>query len=241
MDLSPPDRPRVRIVLPAYNEQRSLAGSLKRMHSFCQRELTPYDWHLLIANNGSTDSTASIAETLSATYEKVSVIHLPEAGRGGALIEAAALPGADYLLYTDVDLSADLTAVPRLLSALDNGAALVVGTRLHPDSRIQRRLHRDLLSRAYNLLLHTILGVRLFNDAQCGLKAFNLRRLGPVLDRVRDRKWFFDTELLTLAEHTGHDIVEIPVNWTDDPDSRVHIPSTIVQYILGMIRLKLHK
>jgi hypothetical protein len=109
---------------------------------------------------------------------------------------------------------------------------------LHPQARVRRSLHREVLSRGYNWMLQGVLGVRCFHDAQCGLKAWRLDRLGPLLVQVRDRHWFFDTELLVLAEYAGLQIVEVPVAWIEDSDSRVHLPSTIAQKIRGLIRLK---
>lgn len=161
MEVTPAARPRVRIVLPAFNEQRSLANSVERLRGFCDRDLgANYGWRLTIVDNGSTDSTGAIADRLAAQVARVEAMHLPQAGRGGALQLAAGLPDADYLVYTDVDLSADLAALPRLLAALDAGADLAVGTRLHPLARVRRSLHREVLSRGYNLILQGVLGVR---------------------------------------------------------------------------------
>ncbi len=230
---------RVRIVLPALNEARCLEPSLKRLVRFCSEHLTAYAWSVLIADNGSTDGTAALADGLAAADERVQAIHLDTPGRGRALQRAAALPGADYLVYSDVDLSADLSALPRLLAALDAGADLAVGTRLHPAAHVERRLFREALSRGYNLMLKTVLGVRAFGDAQCGLKAWRLDRLAPVLAKVQGTNWFFDTELLVLAEYGGYRIVEVPVRWIEDRDSRVRIPATVVEKLRGVLRLKL--
>lgn len=230
---------RVRIVLPALDEARCLEPSLKRLVHFCSQHLTGYAWSVLIADNGSTDGTAALADGLAGADERVEVIHLERPGRGRALQRAAGLPGADYLVYSDVDLSADLDALPRLLAALDSGADLAVGTRLHPEAHVERRLFREALSRGYNLMLKTVLGVTAFGDAQCGLKAWRVERLAPVLSRVRDANWFFDTELLVLAEYGGYRIDEVPVRWIEDPDSRVRIPATVVEKLRGVLRLRL--
>ncbi len=231
----------VRIVLPAHNEEGILEASFRRLNTFCGDAIDHYAWEILIASNGSGDRTAAIAAELAARHERVRALSLPLAGRGGTLRRAAEMNGADYLLYMDVDLSTDLAALPELLAALDNGADVAVGSRHHPGSRVVRSLHRELLSRGYNLLLSNLLGVRSFSDAQCGFKAFRLSRLRPLLSMVRDRKWFFDTEVLVLAEYSGLRIIEIPVCWTEDPDSRVHIPSTVARKLLGLARMRLGK
>lgn len=229
----------VRIVLPAHNEESVLEKSFLRLHAFCKDTLDRYDWEILIASNGSRDRTGAIAARLAGSYDRVEALSLPLAGRGGTLRRAAELNGADYLIYMDVDLSTDLTALPELLTALDYGADAAVGSRHHPGARVVRSLRRELLSRGYNMLLSGLMGVRSFSDAQCGFKAFRLSRLRPLLALVRDREWFFDTEVLVLAEYSGLQIVEIPVRWTEDPDSRVHIPSTIARKLLGLARLRL--
>jgi len=232
-------RPRVRIALPAYNEEDTLGSSVMWLHGFCLATLDAYDWSLLIVNNGSADATGTAADRLSVRHPRIEALHLPQAGRGGALLHAARLPGADYLVYMDVDLSTDLHALPRVLSALDAGADLVVGSRHHPAARVQRGLYRDLLSRGYNLLLRTVMRTQSFCDAQCGFKAMRLASLRPLLEKILDRSWFFDTELLVLAEFGGLQVVEIPVRWIEDPDSRVDVASIIPQYLLGVLRLRL--
>lgn len=230
--------PSVRIVLPAFNEQHSIADSVHRMCKFCDRNLSEYRWHIMIAENGSTDSSPGLSDQIAESNPAVQVIHLPNPGRGGALRAASSTCRDDYLLYSDVDLSSELDAIPKLLRALDSGADLAVGNRLHPDARVTRRFHREVLSRGYNLLLKQVLGVRKFKDAQCGLKAWRVARIKPVIDRVVDDKWFFDTELLVLAEHSGYVIKEIPVNWVEDPVTSVRIPDAIVAKIMGILRLR---
>ncbi len=229
----------VRIVLPAYNEEGALEKSFRRLYAFCEDFLDHYSWEILIASNGSGDRTAAIAAELAGRHERVRSHSLPLAGRGGTLRRAAEMNSADYLLYMDVDLSTDLSALPKLLAALDDGADVAIGSRHHPGSRVIRSLHRELLSRGYNLLLGSFLGIKSFSDAQCGFKAFRLSRLRPLLSMVRDRKWFFDTEVLVLAEYSGLRIVEIPVRWVEDPDTRVRIPSTVARKLLGLARLRL--
>ncbi len=230
--------PSVRIVLPAYNEAQTLTATVSRLHAFCRRSLCAYRWHILVVANGCSDDTAKIAQHLTTKYDQLQMADLKTAGRGGALRHAAQLPGGDYLLYMDVDLSTELSAVPKLLAALDRGADLAVGSRHHPRSRVVRRWNREVLSRGYNLVLRNLLAVKTFGDAQCGFKAFRLARLRPLLAWVRDHHWFFDTEVLVLAEYSGLKLVELPVQWTEDLDSRVELPTTIARKIMGLARLK---
>lgn len=231
-------RPSVRIVLPAYNEQESIANSAARICEFCSSHLSRYRWHILIAENGSTDSTPELADDIAKSNPDTDVLHLAVAGRGGALRAASANCKSDYLLYSDVDLSADLEALPKMIEALDSGADLAIGSRLHSDAKVQRRVHREVLSRGYNLILQKVLGVRKFKDAQCGLKAWRIARIQSLIDRVEDNRWFFDTELLVLAEYSGFSICEIPVSWIEDPDTSVQILNTIAAKVRGVLRLR---
>lgn len=235
-----PKHPKVHIVLPVYNEENSLEKSLAEVHAFLTKHIISHDWRLIVVNNGSFDSTGVKAMLLERKYLRVKAMHLEQAGRGGALHKAALTSGADYLMYMDVDLSTELEAIPRMLEALDRGADIAVGSRHHPSSRITRRLYRDILSRSYNLMLKAVFRTKTFRDAQCGFKSFRLAALRPIIKQIRDHKWFFDTELLVLAEYAGLEVVEIPVRWNEDPCSKVQTPQVIVQCLFGMIRLKLY-
>jgi putative flippase GtrA len=139
----------------------------------------------------------------------------------------------------DVDLSTGLEALLPLVAPLISGHSdVAIGTRLSRGARVVRGPRRELISRGYNLLLHAILGTR-FSDAQCGFKAIRADAARRLLPLVRDSGWFFDTELLVLAERAGLRIHEVPVDWVEDPDSRVDILPTAVADLRGVARLAL--
>ncbi|HET6908610.1 MAG TPA: GtrA family protein, partial [Mycobacteriales bacterium] len=165
------------------------------------------------------------------------VLQLPEKGRGRALRAAWASSDARVVAYMDVDLSTDLAALAPLVAPLLSGHSdIAIGTRLTRGAHVVRGPKRELISRTYNLILHTVLRTR-FSDAQCGFKAIRTDRARELLPLVVDEKWFFDTELLVLAERRGLRIHEVPVDWTDDPDSRVDIVSTAVDDLRGVARM----
>ena len=137
----------------------------------------------------------------------------------------------------DVDLSTDLRGLLPLVAPLLSGHSdLAIGTRLAHGARVVRGPKRELISRGYNRILRTALRAR-FSDAQCGFKAVRRDVLDDLLPAVRDESWFFDTELLVLAQRRGLRIHEVPVDWIDDPDSRVRIVRTAVEDLLGVARL----
>jgi hypothetical protein len=145
---------------------------------------------------------------------------------------------APLSLYMDVDLSTDLGAVPRVIETLRQGADLVTGSRLHPQSHVTRSTRREILSRGYNFLLRRLLAVRSFDDAQCGFKAVRVETIRPILPWIVNDNWFFDTELLVLAEYAGLKVCSLPITWIEDPDSRVKILPTVWEDLRGLARLR---
>lgn len=235
---SPQRAPAIDVVVPVYNEEADLEPSVRRLHAYLTDDF-PFSFRITIADNASTDRTWQVAQRLRATLPHVRAVHLDEKGRGRALRQVWSHSDATVLAYTDVDLSTDLAALLPLVAPLLSGHSdVAIGTRLTRSSRVVRGPKRELISRSYNLILRTTLGAR-FSDAQCGFKAIRADRAAELLPLVEDTQWFFDTELLVLAERSGLRIHEVPVDWVDDPDSRVDIVSTAVADLKGIARLGL--
>ena len=232
----PPAELDVEIVIPVFNEERDLARSIHRLHRFLDGRL-PFSWRITIADNASTDITPEIADALASELDRVSVVRLEQKGRGRALRAAWSASRARVVAYMDVDLSTGLHALLPLLAPLLSGhSEVAIGSRLAPGSRVTRGPKREFISRAYNHLLRVALRAR-FTDAQCGFKAVRADVLPELLAAVRDQSWFFDTELLIAAQRRGMRIHEVPVDWVDDPDSRVDIVSTALADLRGVARL----
>ncbi|MEH3133819.1 MAG: bifunctional glycosyltransferase family 2/GtrA family protein [Mycolicibacterium neoaurum] len=230
------DVPVVDVVVPVYNEQAALQRSVRRLHQHLQDSFT-FPVRITIADNASTDDTPRIAAELAAELPGVRVVRLEEKGRGRALHHVWSLSDAPVLAYMDVDLSTDLAAFAPLIASLISGHSdLAIGTRLNRSSRVVRGAKREFISRCYNLILKSTLRAH-FSDAQCGFKAIRADVARQLLPHVRDTGWFFDTELLVLAERSGLRIHEVPVDWVDDPDSRVDIVATAKADLLGIGRL----
>jgi putative flippase GtrA len=226
----------VEIVVPVYNEQDSLGPGVHRLHEFLRGQF-PFSWLITIADNASTDATWARALDLAGELDGVRVVHLDAKGRGRALHFVWSNSTARVVSYMDVDLSTDLTALLPLVAPLLSGHSdLAIGSRLARSSRVVRGSKREFISRSYNLILRTTLQAK-FSDAQCGFKAMRTDCARTLLPYVHDRAWFFDTELLVLAERTGMRIAEVPVDWIDDPDSRVDIVATALADLRGVSRL----
>lgn len=226
----------VEVVVPVYNEQRALPASIRRLHGYLTHTF-PYGFRITIADNASTDGTWQIAGELAAELPGVRAVHLAEKGRGRALRQVWSDSDADVVSYMDVDLSTDLDAFLPLVAPLLSGHSdLAIGTRLSRGANVVRGPKRELISRSYNLLLRSVMGAR-FSDAQCGFKAARTEIAQALLPAVEDQEWFFDTELLLLAERHGLRIHEVPVDWVDDPDSRVDIVRTAADDLRGLARV----
>jgi putative flippase GtrA len=226
----------VDIVVPVRNEERDLAPSVRRLVSYL-REAFPFTARVTIADNGSTDGTWAIADRLARDFDEVRAVRMEQPGRGRALRAVWSQSDAEVLAYMDVDLSTDLNALLPLVAPLLSGHSdVAIGTRLARGSRVIRGPKRELISRCYNLLLHACMGAR-FSDAQCGFKAIRREQARALLPLTQDTGWFFDTELLVLAERAGLRIHEIPVDWIDDLDSRVDVVATALADLRGMVRL----
>ncbi len=228
--------PDVDVVVPVHNEEADLGPSVRRLHRFLS-ESFPLRWRITIADNASTDGTLGQALVLAQELADVHVLRLERKGRGRALRAAWSASDAAVVAYMDVDLSTDLRALLPLVAPLLSGHSdVAIGTRLASGARVVRGPKRELISRAYNTILHTTLRTR-FSDAQCGFKAVRTDAARTLLPEVEDDGWFFDTELLVLAQRRGLRIHEVPVDWVDDPDSRVDIVRTALDDLKGVARL----
>jgi putative flippase GtrA len=226
----------VDVIVPVYNEEADLGPSVRRLHAFLSDGF-PFSWRITIADNASTDATPAVGRSLAEELPGVRVVRLDEKGRGRALRHTWLDTDATVVAYMDVDLSTDLAALLPLVAPLLSGHSdVAIGSRLARSSRVVRGARREVISRCYNLLLRTVLRAR-FSDAQCGFKAMRADRARILLPHVRDTGWFWDTELLVLAERAGLRIHEVPVDWVDDPDSRVDIVATALGDLRGIARL----
>ncbi|RSN71771.1 bifunctional glycosyltransferase family 2/GtrA family protein [Actinomadura sp. WAC 06369] len=241
---APPPSPRdgggrgrlVEVVVPVHNEEHVLAAAIGRLHAYLA-ETFPYAFRVTVVDNASTDGTWTVARRLASEHERVRAVRLDLKGRGRALRHAWSTSDADVVAYMDVDLSTGLDAFLPLVAPLISGHSdLAIGSRLTRGSAVVRGPRREAISRCYNLLLRAALAAG-FSDAQCGFKAARTEIVQALLPRVEDEEWFFDTELLLLAERNGLRIHEVPVDWVDDPDSRVDVLRTARDDLRGMARV----
>jgi glycosyltransferase involved in cell wall biosynthesis len=228
--------PSVELVVPVYNEEHDLEQNVRALANQVTR-IPEFRWSIVIADNGSTDRTPLIAQNVAQECHLIRVVRISEKGRGRALRQVWAASRADIVAYTDVDLSTDLHHLRELVSCLGEGFDVSMGSRRMAESVVTRSFLRNLLSHGYNSLLRCVLGVH-FKDAQCGFKAATTSFVREVVPRVKATGWFFDTEILVLAEKNNYRIREIPVRWMEDPRSSVRILPAICEQLRGICRLR---
>lgn len=232
------------IVVPVLNEEDTLERQIEIIRTFLARSglANQFDVTLTVSDNGSTDTTPAIARRLAAAGQ-IKYIRLEKRGVGLALKTAWGESTADYIGYMDLDLATDLKHLAEVATALTRpDIAVVYGTRLNRKSQvIGRSLVREVVSRIFNFILRTYLGVSI-SDGMCGFKFLKRRYLTLLLENgaVSDG-WFFCSELVVIAEWLGLGLYELPVKWTDDPNSKAKIAKLAREYLAAMTVLRRRK
>lgn len=226
---------KVSVILPAYNEAERLEKAVKVVKDHLER--LGYDYEIIIAEDGSTDGTDLIAKRLAEKDGRIVHLHSDERlGRGKALTNAIKVAKGDVVAYLDVDLSTDMSHFKELIKSIVEGYDIATGSRLMKESETSRPFKRDLASRTYNFLVRFLLGSKL-RDHQCGFKAFKKSSILPLLDKVKDSHWFWDTELLVLAQREGLKIKEIPVKWRQGRDTKVRFKRDVIYMFSQILRM----
>ena len=231
------NKPSVEITVPVFNEEKELEDNIHKLLNFCNKNLGNYDWHITIADNASSDNTPVIASTLTKN-PRIIYFRLEQKGRGRAVKRVWSQSKCDYCIYMDLDLSTDLIHLPNILKKLENGYDVAVGSRLAKGARVEGRTFlRELTSRILNVFFIRFFFQTHFTDAQCGFKGVTRRIVEELIPKVKDNEWFFDGELLIIAEKSGYKIYEEPVHWVDNPGSTVRLISTIWGDLMSIKRL----
>ncbi len=232
------NRPSVLVVIPVYNEEKALSRSISTLTTFLQNH-NKFDWKILIADNNSQDATGEMGKMLASQNHFIDYLYIPRKGRGIALRSAWEQTTCDFVSYMDVDLSTSLDALIRAVELLSKGADIVVGNRLDKNSYVKRCLKREFVSRSYNIIIKMALGTH-FHDAHCGFKTGRREVVQKILPYIEDNEWFFDTEFLFYGEKLGYKIVEIPVTWVEDLDTKAKILKDANDDLRGLYRLRFH-
>lgn len=232
------DKTTLSVVVPVYNEEQDIPKKIPILYEFMKDNFKEYSWEIVIADNGpSRDRTGAVSRILEKKYKNIKYVLIPRPGRGNALKEVWLASRSKILCYMDVDLSSDLGYLSQLVGALEKGYDIAIGSRLATGARVYgRTLTREIMSRGYNILMKLMFWTS-FHDAQCGFKAITREAAKKILPAVLDKGWFFDSELLIIAQKLDLRISEIPIVWRDDPRSTVKVAKTAWGDIKGLVRL----
>ena len=241
----------VTITIPVYNEERIIKQSVQKLHSFCKKNISDFDWEIIIANNGSSDATKDIAIGIAKNLKNVSLVHSPQKGKGRILMQVWGKSNSDISVYLDADLSTDLDHLPPIINVIaKNKADIAVGSRNLSDSKVTRSLKRSIVSKSYMRFLKFLFQVN-FTDAQCGFKATSKESISKLFPLINPKSWdkwnktgsawFWDSEFMIIGSKLGLKIYEEPIKWTEDPSSSVKVLKDSVENILGLWRIKMSK
>jgi len=231
-------RPSVEIVIPVLNEEEVLEESMKKLHSYLDKNC-PIPWQITIFSNGSTDSTVEIGSRLAKRSSRIKFKHIPERGKAKTYRLSWPYSKASIVGFMDADLSTELDAFPKCMDAIINGEAdIAIGNRFGKGAVVKRSLSREFLSRGYNLLIKMIFPGNKIRDAHCGFKFLRREVAELLLPHIKNERWFFDTEFLMYAQQVGYGIAQITVRWAERKASRVKIGRVVTEYLANLVRLR---
>ena len=237
----------IEICLPILNEERILKKNTLQLLDYCRRQKFDFNWKIVIVNNGSTDKSSEISEKLVEKYpHRIKHVYIDRPGRGRALKQYWLSSKSDIFVYMDMDLAVDLKHIKELFKYLGGDYKMVIGSRLLPESKIERPFLRELTSQTYNLFCRMILGYK-FSDLQCGFKSIDRKTFFEIAPYIKGTHWFFDSEMVILCKHFGHKVKEIPVIWRENRynqrESKVNIirDSCVYLFAVFSFRRRLNK
>lgn len=234
----------VDIILPVYYKNfNELEESIKKQINFFKKVLEDFKWKIIISINGKNcEKIISLSKKLSKKYKEVDYLYSKNAGKGVGVINGWIKSKAEIKAYMDVDLATDIKDFKRLIDPILKGYDISTGSRYHKKSQIKRNFFRRIISIIYHLiLLKLILGIKKYKDAQCGFKAVNKKFVDNILPLVKDRNWFFESEMMYFAEKKGFKIIEVPIKWKESKKSSVNLKKAIPEFFIKTIKLKFRK
>ena len=227
---------RLNITIPVFNEEKILNENIRKIFLFCQSNIQD-NFKIVIVNNGSTDNTENVAKKICKENKEIKYLFIKKKGRGKAIKTSWLKINADIYSYMDIDLSTGLSAIQETVLNMEKGYDMVIGSRYQTGSKVKRNIYRSILSKGYNILVQLLFRTKV-KDMQCGFKAINQRIIKQVLPKIKDNGWFFDTEMVLIAERENYRIKEIPIKWTDNPNTKVNILKTVINYLVNLTKLK---
>ncbi|MBS3088769.1 glycosyltransferase [Candidatus Pacearchaeota archaeon] len=227
------------VVIPAYNEGETLKKNVEELYNFLKKNIKNYKWKIIISDNASIDKTLEIAKNLVKKYKKISVVHMNSRAKSLAIKKIWLNEEADIYSFMDADLSADLNYFPQLISGIEKGFDISIGSRTSKQSVTSRKFKRHITSLTLILMIKILFRMDI-EDFQCGFKAINKKIRDNIIPKMKAvDHGFMDTEMLAVANSQGYKIKEIPIAWKDDRKSHNKIIAGILDALKNMIRIRI--
>jgi len=230
---------KVFIIIPSYNEEKRLGGTLDSYANYFSKSGMD-DFEIMVVCNGCHDATPQIAADFSRRFPQIKVLNIPEKiGKGGALIRGMEMACGDTVAFVDADESTTPEELHKLIKEMGD-VEVVIGSRWLPGANIlvKQPLSRRIASRGFNLLVRLVLGLH-FKDTQCSAKVFTKRAINDVVSQLRTTNFAFDVELLYRLQKVGYQVKEVPVNWENKNGSTLSMRKAIPTMFLTVVRLRL--
>ena len=232
----PGDRPFLSLVIPAHNEAARLPRTLPGALAFVEAQ--PYAAEVIVVDNASTDETRDIAEREARSHPVLRVLAEPQRGKGAAVRTGALAARGEYIFFADADFSMPAAEIANFLPPVRHDFDVAIGSREAPGAvRYDEPQLRHLMGRAFNWLVQLLLLPGL-HDTQCGFKCFHRPAAEAIFSRQRSIDWTFDVELLYIARRLGYRIVEVPIHWRYEENSRIHPWRDAARMAWGLARLR---
>ena len=212
-------RPHVSVIIPAFNEATRIIPTLEKVVEHLSDK--PYEWEVVVVDDGSTDATAQMVEDWSQSHPSVRLEKAEHRGKGWAVRRGMLSATGAYRLMSDADLAVPIQWLDQFLEQMDLGRHIVIGSREAAGARrFDEPAYRHLMGRVFNWVVK-LLAVRGFQDTQCGFKCFDENTANELFSLQRNPGMGFDGEILYLASQKGLSILEMPVDWYHQSESKV--------------------
>ena len=229
-------KPFLSIVIPAYNEENRLPGTLEQVFRFLAKR--PFSSEIIVVENGSTDQTLEIAQQFAAGHENVHVLHSQQRGKGLAIHEGVKAAVGEYMFLCDADLSMPIEEISKFIPPQLQDVDIAIASREAPGSvRYTEPYYRHFTGRVFNTLIRLLVLPGL-QDTQCGFKCIRAEVAHDIFRYQTLTGWAFDVELLYIARHHGYRIVEIPIHWYFNADSKISVFRDSLRMFLDLLRIR---
>ncbi len=225
------------LIIPTYNEGKIIKKSILKLENFLEKNKITAE--IIISDGSSIDETIKISKTLKKRYTNLEIIENSDRTKKGKSIEEAIKKSkSKFIIFMDADLSVNLDTLPKTINYLKQDYDIAIGSRFDKDIEVKRKFTRVFISSVYSYLIRSLFGLKI-KDYQCGFKGFNRKKIMPLFEKIENKGFFWDTELLIRADAQGLKIKEFGVQWEETRNSNINILATGVSFLKALILLRL--